>query len=94
MTAITGVIIGDGPIFLGLLIAIIAAASIGAAVHRRRAARKLSAKVRKAIKDITADGVVEGPKGPYVSHRRFKTSKPRSNTRAPGGCGPYGLPWQ
>ena len=39
--------------------------------RKRRAQRELHEKVEKAKSDILADGVVEGPKGPYVPHKSW-----------------------
>lgn len=39
--------------------------------RKRHAQRELHDKVEKAKSDILADGVVEGPKGPYVPHKSW-----------------------
>jgi len=39
--------------------------------RKRRAQQELHEKVEKAKADITEDGKIEGPKGPYVPHRRW-----------------------
>ena len=50
-------------------------------------------KIQQARESILADGVVEGPKGPYVRHKPwnigYDTRTPRE-TKPPGGHGPYG----
>ena len=40
-------------------------------LRRRRAQSELHEKVKKAGMEILEDGVIEGPKGPYVPHRRW-----------------------
>jgi hypothetical protein len=37
--------------------------------RQEREAAEQKDRIQKAIQNITADGVVEGPKGPYVAHR-------------------------
>jgi hypothetical protein len=53
------------------------------------------AKIQKAIHNIVADGVVEGPKGPYVPHEKWAVgtdiTTPRE-TKAREPHGPYGTP--
>jgi len=55
---------------------------------------KLKQKIRQAIEKITADGVVEGPKGPRPAHRKWNVGigsvKPRT-TKGPDAYGPSGL---
>lgn len=68
-------------------------------VHRRRrhrAQRDLQEKTMAAIVQILADGKVDGPKGPYVPHRRsgVKTKLwPSNETRPPKASGYHGMPW-
>ncbi len=39
--------------------------------RRKRERAELHDKIAKAKSEILADGVVEGPKGPYVPHKRW-----------------------
>ncbi len=51
--------------------------------------------IQMAIDKITADGVIEGPKGPRPPHRKWNVGTgvgTPHETRGPGGRGPYGLP--
>ena len=51
--------------------------------------------IRQAIAKITADGVVEGPKGPYVPHQKWNAGTEPSTpheTKGKDGHGPYGIP--
>ena len=64
--------------------------------RRRREQRELHDKIKKAKADILEDGVVEGPKGPYVPHRRsgVKTELwPPHDTRPPKANAYHGMPW-
>ena len=55
---------------------------------------KRKQKIRQAIEKITADGVVEGPKGPRPAHRKWNvgigSGTPRA-TKGPDAYGPSGL---
>jgi len=64
-------------------------------VRRRRARRELADRVRKARDGILADGVVSGPKGAYVAHRRWDLGLTgRTPTRGPPKARAYdGGPW-
>jgi hypothetical protein len=53
--------------------------------HRKR--------VRDAIDKITADGKVEGPKGPYVPHKKYSRETDHE-TSGPKHGGRYNHPWQ
>ena len=64
--------------------------------RRRRAQRELHAKIEKARASILEDGIVEGPKGPYVPHRSSgaKTELyPHNETGPPKGNAFHGMPW-
>ena len=64
--------------------------------RRRRAQQELHDKIEKAKADILEDGVVEGPKGPYVRHKPWGvgTELPPSNeTGPPKGNAFHGGPW-
>jgi hypothetical protein len=62
---------------------------------RRRDRRDLHDRIEKAKADILADGVVEGPKGPYVPHESWgvgtEVGTPRSGP--PRGRSYHGGPW-
>ncbi len=51
--------------------------------RRRRDQKEIHDKVEKAKADILADGVVSGPKGPYVGHIAWG-SRTRSQTNEAG----------
>ena len=55
---------------------------------RRRAQAELQEKVRKAKEHILEDGIVEGPKGPYVPHKKWNA--PANVNGSPKFKGPYG----
>ena len=55
--------------------------------RRRRAQREAHQKVEKAKADILADGIVEGPKEPYVPHEKWEAPSQRATFK-----GPYGPP--
>jgi hypothetical protein len=67
-------------------------------VAKRRSEReetKRKQNIQKAIEKITADGVVEGPKGPYVPHEQWGSgTEPGTphETKGKDGHGPYGIP--
>jgi flagellar biosynthesis/type III secretory pathway M-ring protein FliF/YscJ len=64
--------------------------------RRRRAQKQLHERIEKAKADILEDGVVEGPKGPYVPHNRsgVKTDLwPPHDTRPPKANAYHGMPW-
>ncbi len=59
-------------------------------------AQELRARVKKAKADILEDGIVEGPKGPYVPHKPWGTgigTGTPSETKQRKGRGPHGLPF-
>ena len=63
--------------------------------RRKREQAELHDKIEKAKADILADGVVEGPKGPYVPHESWGVG---STGRTPTGGPPqgrayHGGPW-
>ena len=64
--------------------------------HKRHEAERLRKKVEKAKDDILADGIIEGPKGPYVAHKPWRkgsgtvTPKQTGNRSKPGY---HGTPW-
>lgn len=61
--------------------------------EKEEAHRKQS--IQQAIEKITADGVVEGPKGPRVPHRKWNVgTEPGTphETKGRDGHGPYGIP--
>lgn len=51
--------------------------------------------IREAVEKITADGVVEGPRGPYVAHKPWaagaRAGTPHE-TKPKDGRGPYSTP--
>jgi MFS family permease len=52
-------------------------------------------KIQQARERILADGVVSGPEGPYVRHKSWDVgyeARTPSETKPPGGHGPYGSP--
>ena len=56
---------------------------------------KRKQKIEQAIEKITADGVVEGPKGPRAAHRQWDVGAGRGTpreTKGPDARGPYGHP--
>ena len=64
--------------------------------RRRRAQQELHEKIEKAKADILEDGVVQGPKGPYVRHKPWGigTELPTSSeTGSPKGNAFHGGPW-
>jgi len=63
--------------------------------HReeRRERDRTKEKVQDAIDKITADGKVEGPKGPYVPHKR-RGARTDGSTSPPQSSGYYHHPWQ
>ena len=63
--------------------------------HReeRRERDQTKEKVQDAIDKITADGKVEGPKGPYVPHKRGGPMTD-GTTSPPKSSGYYHHPWQ
>lgn len=68
-------IISNGVILIGL-IAIPSLMIVGVVrgiLRRKREALELEQRVHDAIDDITADGKVEGPRGPYVPHESWGT---------------------
>ena len=84
-------------ILIGSVVAIVV--GIGFALkhgQQRTSARRIQKRVEKAKKEILADGVVRGPKGPYVRHKPWRkgsgtvTSKETGKTEEPGY---HGTPW-
>jgi hypothetical protein len=66
-------------------------------VKRRQETERLegSEKIHKAIDNILADGVVEGPKGPRVPHKKWNVgteARTPHETKGRSGSGPYGGP--
>jgi hypothetical protein len=63
--------------------------------RRKREQRELHEKIEKAKADILEDGVVEGPKGPYVPHEPWgvgtEVGTPREGP--PRGRSYHGGPW-
>jgi len=78
----------------GLIYSLVGTAIVyGVKCRDRRKKREHSARVQQAIARIKADGVVEGPKGPYVPHRpwsRGRTGTPATTGEYHGQC--YGMP--
>ena len=62
-------------------------------LEERRDRDRTKDKVQDAIDEITADGKVEGPKGPYVPHKRGGPMTDGS-TSPPKSSGYYHHPWQ
>ena len=64
--------------------------------RRRQAKQELHEKIEKARTEILEDGVVEGPKGPYVKHTPWGVGTelpPASETGPPKGNAFHGGPW-
>ncbi len=64
--------------------------------RRRKAKAELHEKIEKATADILADGVVSGPKGPYVPHVRSGAGSslgPSNETSPPKANAYHGTPW-
>ncbi|MFC1499325.1 hypothetical protein ACFLS1_12760 [Verrucomicrobiota bacterium] len=64
--------------------------------RRRKAQQELHDKVEKAKADILEDGIVEGPKGPYVRHKSWGVGTrlpPSSETVPPKTNAYHGGPW-
>lgn len=61
-------------------------------LDRRRDKKELHQRVHDAIEKITADGKVEGPKGPYVPRKRHGPLTDGS-TSPPKHSGYYHNPW-
>ena len=65
-------------------------------IRKRRNACELHDKVEKAKADILEDGIIEGPKGPYVPHNSWnagletRTTSKSSGVKTPGY---HGTPW-
>jgi hypothetical protein len=62
-------------------------------IDKHRAKAELKERVHDAIEKITADGKVEGPKGPYVRRKRHGPLTDGS-TSPPTTPGYYHHPWQ
>jgi cytochrome c biogenesis protein CcdA len=63
--------------------------------RQEREAAEQSDRIHKAIQNITADGVIEGPKGPYAPHRPWNvgtSARTPHGTKGRDGHGPYGIP--
>lgn len=64
--------------------------------RRRRAQKELHDRIEKAKADILKDGVVAGPKGPYVPHVPWGVGTevpPPHDTRPPKAKAYHGGPW-
>ena len=63
--------------------------------RRRREQAALHDRIEKAKADILEDGVVEGPKGPYVQHKSWGVGSEVGTPRAgpPRGRSYHGGPW-
>lgn len=63
--------------------------------RRKREQAELHDKIEKAKVDILEDGVVEGPKGPYVPHTRWEVGSEVGTPRdgPPRGRSFHGGPW-
>ena len=63
--------------------------------RKRRAQAELKARNDKAREQILADGVVTGPKGPYVKHHPWNVGTPAGTPRdgPPKGRSYDGGPW-
>jgi len=85
-----------GLLYLDIPVAAIATGLLMLARRRRdRDAAEHKNKIKRAVERILADGVVHGPKGPYVPHKRWNAGleiKTPRKTKGPGGRGPYGTP--
>ena len=66
-----------------------------AVMHTRRQAKRdkleQQQKMKDAVEKITADGKVEGPKGPYVPHKQH--GHRTDNSTAPASHSGYTHPW-
>ena len=82
--------------FLALLIAgsfcLPLIASISNNIKDKKDQKEFKKKMQDAVKKITADGKVEGPKAPYVPHKQ-QTSLTDHSTSAPKNSGYYNHPW-
>lgn len=65
-------------------------------INRSNRAEELRERARKAREDILADGIVEGPKGDYVPHKKWDVGigmrTPSDNTPPKSGRGYHGMP--
>lgn len=62
--------------------------------RRRRDRERLHRQAEKARADILADGIIEGPKGPYIPHPPRRTwANTRTDTRPPKQTSYHGGPW-
>ena len=61
--------------------------------RRRREARALHDRVARAREHILADGKVEGPKGAYIPHQKWKDAGTRHDTAPPKARAYDGAPW-
>ena len=63
--------------------------------RRVREGRELHTRIAEAEADILKDGVVSGPKGPYVPHRRWdvgsEVGTPRDGSLRESAY--HGMPW-
>ena len=80
-----------------LLPLFLAAGLAGFAVYRRRKreSKALTGKIKHAIEEITKDGIVEGPKGPRVPHKKWSGGLGRGTPNATTGAkhaGYHGTP--
>ena len=66
--------------------------SIRNTLAERRENKEIKQKVHDAIDKITADGKIEGPKGPYVP-RKHSGPMTDGSTKSPTQPGYYNHPW-
>ena len=78
-------------IFLGFLIVLPVYVVVHNILDRRRDREALRRRVHDAIEKITADGKVEGPKGPYLCRPGAAESRHCRGGRAGPECGSQGL---
>ena len=84
------IVIWGAPIFAIVLIVVITAIW-----RKNRNMNEAHYKVQKAIDNILEDGVVEGPKGDYVPHKRWGagSGSVTSKNAPPKKPGYHGTPW-
>lgn len=79
----------DAYILVGMVLAIVALYTVKTVRDRARTYEETHRRVQEAIDNITEDGIVEGPKGPYVPHRKWNVGVTRGTTGT-GMPGYYG----
>ena len=79
----------DAYILTGMILAIVTLYTIKTLRDRARAYQETRKRVQQAIDNITEDGIVEGPKGPYVPHHKWNVGAARGASGA-GMPGWYG----